>query len=327
MNALLLRCAVCGGLIDEEDLFCANCGTEAPARGTAGALSSATDTHAFQCEACGASMHFDASDSNLRCPFCDSTDLARRGEKKVLAPERVVPFAVERDAALAAMKQWLGKSFWRPADLVRKARVASIRAVYVPYWVYRANTHTYWTADTSQTPPGASGDWYPLFGEHRERYAGLLVPASGALSQAETAALAPFGLERGVAPSEVDLENVTVEQFGVLRKTARAAARAGIENLERQTVQGRYVPGRSRNVHVNVRISDLAGEPVLLPVWILAYRYRDRAFRLLVNGLTGKVTGEAPFSWLKVLAVAALAGGLALAILLFLAVLGALFAS
>ena len=30
-----------------------------------------------------------------------------------------------------------------------------MQAVYVPYWVFAAETHTFWTADTSQTPAGA----------------------------------------------------------------------------------------------------------------------------------------------------------------------------
>ena len=30
MSELLIKCAVCQALLDEEDLFCSNCGTEAP---------------------------------------------------------------------------------------------------------------------------------------------------------------------------------------------------------------------------------------------------------------------------------------------------------
>ena len=30
MSEVLEQCTVCQGILDEEDLFCANCGTEAP---------------------------------------------------------------------------------------------------------------------------------------------------------------------------------------------------------------------------------------------------------------------------------------------------------
>ena len=45
---------------------------------------------------------------------------------------------------------------------------------------------------------------------------------------------------------------------------------------------------------------NLRRDRVLLPVWISAYRYRDKAYRFIVNGQTGEVSGEAPVSWWKV---------------------------
>jgi len=131
-----------------------------------------------------------------------------------------------------------------------------------------------------------------------------LIGASRALQPGETSKICPFDLEAGVLPEEVDLEHATVEQFSMPRKYARPLARSLVEKLETKTCAGRYVPGRSRNVHANVRIESMSSEPVLLPVWIMAYRYKDRLYRFLVNGQTGRATGLAPFAWWKAAAVA-----------------------
>ncbi len=101
-------------------------------------------------------------------------------------------------------------------------------------------------------------------------------------------------------PAQVDLQNVIVEQFSVVRKYARPLARQGMEELERAACQSQYVPGNARNVHVNIRIEGLTSEPVLLPVWIMAYRYGEELFRFLVNGQSGRATGRAPLSWRKI---------------------------
>jgi len=45
---------------------------------------------------------------------------------------------------------------------------------------------------------------------------------------------------------------------------------------------------------------DLRFKHVLFPVWISAYRYRGRIFRLLVNARTGEVQGERPWSAAKI---------------------------
>lgn len=302
MSDLVTKCTVCGALIDEEDLFCANCGTEAPHSGDAKPQESAVAQYNFRCQGCGASMSYDASAGSLRCPFCGSVKLESEQDAKTIKPNRVVPFAIEKHQAEQSMRKWLGSSFWRPGDLARMAQITKMTAVYVPYWVFSARTHTYWCADTSQTPFGARGDWFPMTGEHQGHHRGLLVGASGALKPGETSAISPFDLAAGVDPEQVDLQNMIVEQFGLARKYARPMARRGIEQIEAQDCRG-YVPGRCRNMHVNVRVQDQTSEPVLLPVWIMAYRYRDQVYRFLVNGQNGRATGTAPISWPKIILV------------------------
>ena len=141
-----------------------------------------------------------------------------------------------------------------------------------------------------------------MSGQNQTNYSGLLVGASSVLTPAETNAICPYELSAAVGPDEIDLENVVYEQFRVPRKYARPLAHAGLEEQERQACR-QYVPGNCRNLRVNLRVEGLTGEPVLLPVWIMAYRYRDQVHRFLVNGQTGKCTGTAPTSYAKIAGV------------------------
>lgn len=325
------QCTICHALVDEEDLFCANCGAEVPHAKQSGddavQLDARETTHNFRCAGCGASMSYDASAQNLRCPFCGSEKLDRQADAKTISPTRVVPFAIHKEQADAITRQWLGTGWLRPSDLSEAAIITKMAAVYVPYWVFSAHTHTYWTADTSQTPGGARGDWFPLSGEHQGHHAGVIVGASGALTPAETHTLCPFHLDAGVPPDRVDLDNVIVEEFNVARKYARPLARSGLEELERKTIAARYVPGRSRNVKVNTMLTGLTSEPTLLPVWIMAYTYRDTPYRFLINGQTGEPYGQKPTSYRKVLAIAAAVIVAILALLFCMGVFGAIGSS
>jgi len=38
---------------------------------------------------------------------------------------------------------------------------------------------------------------------------------------------------------------------------------------------------------------------VLLPVWISAFKYNNKIYRFLVNGSTGEVVGDSPYSKVK----------------------------
>lgn len=319
MSLGLEKCTVCHGLIDEEDLFCSNCGTRAPeSDGERSILASQVSTHNFVCDGCGASMSYDASARSLRCPFCGSLGLTKHQDGRCIAPRRIIRFTIDHRRASEILRAWLRRGFWRPGDLASSAEITKVAAVYVPYWVFQARTHSYWTADTNRIPAGARGDWFPLFGEHHGTYEGLLIGASGVLTPGETSALCPFDLAAAEPAGDVNTNNMIVEQFSVHRKYARPLAREALESLDREACSA-LVPGKARNVRVNVLLQGMSSEPVLLPVWIMAYRYRDRLFRFLINGQTGRATGQAPISWKKVLVAAGIAGLGAL--LLFLAVL------
>ena len=325
MTDILIKCEICGGRLDEEDLFCSECGTEAPPRTDIkpSKLVQSISTHNFTCEGCGAAMSYDARAQALRCPFCGSEALRSEQDQNTLKARWVVPFAIGNSQADTALRQWLGKGFWRPGDLAKAAVITKMTPVYVPYWVFSATTFTYWTGDTSATPVSTHSGWYPVSGKHQGSYENVLVGASGALTASETQAICPFDLVQAVPPEKIDLENSIYEQFRVQRKYARPLVRTQIEELERSFCST-YIQGNARNVKVNVRLKDLTSEPILLPIWIMAYQYQGKLFRYVLNGQSGKSTGQAPTSMAKI----AGAVGIVLAALLFIGlcagILGAL---
>ena len=67
MTDVLEKCAVCHAILDEEDIFCANCGAAAPDRRQQ-APPTRTSAQNFVCTGCGAAMSYDASAQTLRCP-------------------------------------------------------------------------------------------------------------------------------------------------------------------------------------------------------------------------------------------------------------------
>ena len=64
------------------------------------------------------------------------------------------------------------------------------------------------------------------------------------------------------------------------------------------------------------RFSNVRFKHILLPVWMAAYPYKNKVYRFLINGETGRTAGKSPVSPLKVLLAAGI--GLLAAALLFL---------
>ena len=53
----------------------------------------------------------------------------------------------------------------------------------------------------------------------------------------------------------------------------------------------------------------------LLPIWMAAYKYNGKSYRFLVNGQTGEVQGERPWSIWKIAFAVIIVAAIALAVL------------
>jgi hypothetical protein len=90
----------------------------------------------------------------------------------------------------------------------------------------------------------------------------------------------------------------------------------------RRGLSGRVEPGQQRrNLQSGAgNWSDMTFKYVLLPLWVGSYSYLGKHYNILVNGQTGKVSGEKPRDRWK-LAMFSIGGALILLVLAALAYL------
>ena len=61
------------------------------------------------------------------------------------------------------------------------------------------------------------------------------------------------------------------------------------------------IGGDEQRIHsAATRYSNITFKHILLPVWMSAYRYRDKIYRIVINARTGEVQGERPYSAWKI---------------------------
>ena len=119
----------------------------------------------------------------------------------------------------------------------------------------------------------------------------------------------------GNVSSADDWEELLVPKID--RQQAEGVARQIIESKE-QAECARLVPGDThRDLQVSTALDEVAARLLYLPFWLAAFAYKGDVYRFVVNGQTGKVTGEAPVSYLK---IAMVVGAVVLAILVIVAI-------
>ena len=80
-----------------------------------------------------------------------------------------------------------------------------------------------------------------------------------------------------------------------------ASAHTDVESIQESRCAG-DIPGDTyRFLDVRTRISSVRWKHVLYPIWSLSFTWKEKSYPVLVHGQTGRVVGEAPYSWWKLI--------------------------
>lgn len=257
-------------------------------------------TQVIQCDACGGCVVYDAGREAARCLFCGSVALhADEGHEAIVRPDMMLPFEISREVADQHYRRWARSSWWYPKPLRQLA--IELSELQLPIWRFDASLETHWAglaraATRSGARPRAGVEYAELTTQ---------VPASMGLRLIELVALLPF---REGAAVRFD-EGVPHEVPALSERAASEQAQGKLLSDHRIKI-ARAHKLRRCNCSASIRIRE--ARLLMVPIYIGSFRYRDRPWRFVINGQTGKVTGRAPRDRTKL----ALVIGLATAILL-----------
>lgn len=315
-------CPSCGAPVEALDPFCGSCGSPLAPRPEAGDAEASPQSRFFRCDSCGAQVAIDPSQRSYTCPFCDSNYVVEYSADQTgrQAPEFVVGFAVTAEEAMRKFRRWLGRNGWfRPGDLKAAEVAEKLKGVYIPFWSFSMLARSRWSAEigehwyrtetyttmengkpVTKTRTVTETEWWDLSGRHHHYYSGYLVSGSRGLKQDDAERIKPFHLAAVRRYAPFFLAGWMCEEYSVEREAAVAISRREFERLEWEKIAALLPGDTHRRIEARTEFHKVGSDLVLLPVYVLSYRYRNRLYRFLLNGQTGKAAGNKPVSWWKI---------------------------
>lgn len=247
---------------------------------------------AVVCKSCGGAIANKPGQRIPACLFCGADALEPRDAGQIEDPEGWIPFAVHASQAREAFRTFATSSIWYPGDL-RSAKL-DLEELLLPSWAWSGRLETHWTGlERASTASGKR----PIGGSEEARFDQILIPASQTLRQSELNALGEYD-EGALKDWRGHEPDHPMEISEVTRAVARQRAQDEMARRHAASLGSRHGASSMHASHISY---DLEGKPVLVPVWIGAYRYRNKVYRILVNGQTGTLHGKAPISFWRVL--------------------------
>jgi hypothetical protein len=284
------------------------------------------EARVVDCPSCGAQTRFEGHVVGDACAFCASPLLVERAHvERLIGPQAVLPFALDKAAAQRVFTQWVGSRWFAPNALKATVREADgVKGIYLPWWTYDANTVTTYRGErgtqrrVQEMRPNATAqagaattrvvtDWSPAAGAVAVAFDDMLIAGSPSIAPHLARVLDQWDLSRLRPPADDLLAGFAVEVYRTGLEAGFGQARERMQPAIDAAIR-RDIGGDLQRIHGRQSVvDDIRFKHLLMPVWIGSYRFGGKPYQIVVNGQSGEVEGDRPWSVWKLAAAVALA--------------------
>lgn len=256
----------------------------------------------FTCPSCGGEILTDEQTAATFCPYCENPTILPGRLSGGIRPDAVIPFkTTKEDAQKAFLTLCKGKPLL-PKMFTQEQRVEKITGMYVPFWLYDCQSSFQGTYRATRTHVWADSHYrytrtshYMLRRGSAAFFEHIPMDASKKMENAIMESIEPFDYSQMVDFDTAYLSGFLADKYDVESNAGQERVRQRVSNtlddMLKSTFSGyaTVTPTAKRT-----KVEHSRAQYVLLPVWMLHTKYRDKTYVFAMNGQTGKMTGTFP---------------------------------
>lgn len=264
-------------------------------------------TEIYVCRFCGAAIETDGTTAATHCPYCDNELIINDQLSGSIKPNAIIPFSINKEAAIQAVKNhFKGKSLL-PKDFGAEHKLGKITGVYVPFWLFDSGIDGNMNLNATDVHHYSDSEYnytetkhYLVTVDGAMRFSKIPVDGSEKMDNDLMDALEPFDYSGLTDFNSAYLSGFLADRFDEDPDESLPRAGERMNNSAAEVFSGCASEFQSVSVKSsNMKLVDPSVKYVLLPVYLLNLKYKDKNYRFAVNGQTGKVVGELPISKIK----------------------------
>ena len=260
-----------------------------------------TNYYEYNCKDCGAKIIADENTADTFCVYCGNTAILKEKLSGKFAPDMIIPFKNEKEKAIEAFKSLNKGRPLMPNFFNDEKNIEKIKGVYIPFWLYdvkvngeldaTSTTSTTWTVgDTVYTKT----DTYRLEREGEMSFNKIPVDGSTRFDNDIMNTIEPFNYNELEEYNHAYLSGFLAEKYDVDEETSFKDAEERSLNSARDTIKDDMGMGIKTIVNDTLASTKQLTKYVLLPVWMINVKYKDKFYTFAMNGQTGEFVGNIP---------------------------------
>ena len=340
------KCKNCGGILlyspKDKGNICQSCGSLFPVKfiyefkkkdfSQHEPLSKEEDLFAkslknVKCKSCGAMILLNKLQIQSICPYCGNSDLVESRAKNLMYIDNIIPFAFDKTEAIKKFKMNLASRFYANRAVFKGLTEKNLVGSYINAFVFDVNSKTDYSGVFSYTRKIKEGDeektiteFVNVSGVFEKTFKNLTIEANSHLTQEELNSIMPF--EYGSSVNFVDnfMNGYILEYNDRMFEECFADAEKIIKRDIEKSLLNKYNCDNVVSLRMDVTYPERKYNYCLLPVYFVSSQVKDKTYRVLMNGQTGKV-GKLPKNALRIFLTVLFSCGIVVAIILLIALL------
>ena len=264
----------------------------------------------YNCTSCGAELVCDATTAATACPYCGNPTVVPGQFEGMLRPDYVIPFKLEKQAAIDALKNYYRGKRFLPKAFSAQNHIDKIQGIYVPFWLFDGEADAELVMDATRSHTTRTSSEEITTTEHfRVERSGTVrferVPVDGStkMPDAHMDAIEPYNYSEMVQFSTAYLPGFLADKYDVSVEDSVPRADTRVENTAVRLLESTVLGYQTTAIlKKDVRLKHGQVKYAMLPVWMLHTRWSGKDYLFAMNGQTGKLIGDLPIDKKKVLA-------------------------
>jgi DNA-directed RNA polymerase subunit RPC12/RpoP len=256
----------------------------------------------FVCPSCAGEILSDENTAATFCPYCGNPTVLPGRVSGGLKPDGVIPFKLGKEDAQAAFRKLCKGKPLLPRFFMEEHRVEKISGIYVPFWLYdcrgkfqgqyKATRVRHWS-DSNYNYTRTS--YYHVARAGNAEFSRIPMDASEKMDNAIMESIEPFDYSQMVDFETAYLSGFLADKYDVPSENGQERVKQRVDSTF-QNLIGSTLVGYTTCMPLtrNLSVTHGSAKYVLLPVWMLYTKYRDKTYVFAMNGQTGKMTGTFP---------------------------------
>ena len=258
----------------------------------------------YHCKDCGAEIIADENTASTFCVYCGNTAILKSKLSGKFAPSKIIPFKKTKNDAIEAFKNVSKGKPLTPKFFNKQENIDKISGVYIPFWLFSIESdgsidvsatkvQTWITKDVEYTKT----DTYEVLRSGKMKYERIPVDGSTRFDDDLMTSIEPFNYNEMVDYNHAYLSGFLAEKYDVDSEKSEIIAKKRAETTTESTLLNSitgYTTKIVRKRDYTHKVNNL--EYVLLPVWMVNVKYKEKYYTFAMNAQTGEFIGDTPVS-------------------------------